>query len=201
MLRDYNLGGPLAPADYKELRKIMTINPDMQRLEPFDTPKHKLNFSDGTMDVMTGEWQEHDSADGFFSCLNMSRRELEVGRNTGAFDNFVGQIADGNPDIRRQLLELVGLALTGCNLKHFFVLVGPSHTGKTQFGRFLGELVGQKNVETLRGIDDFGVSEIDFSRSLSQAVQGVSSVKQIKRAAGTECRGYKGLRLRDKNRD
>lgn len=155
-LRDYNLGGPLAPADYKELRKSMTINPDLQRQEPFDTPKYKLNFSDGTMDVMTGEWHEHDSADGFFSCLNMSRRELEVGRNTGAFDNLVGQIADGNPDIRRQLLELVGLALTGCNLKHFFVLVGPSHTGKTQFGRFLGELVGRKNVETLRGIDDFG---------------------------------------------
>lgn len=47
----------------------------------------------------------------------------------------------------------------------------------------------------------FDVSEIDFSRSLSQAVQGVSPVKQIKRAAGTECRGYKGLQLRAENKE
>lgn len=155
-LRGYNLGGPLAPGDYRELRKIMMINPDLQQPEMFDTPACKLNFVDATLDILSGEWYGHDPADGFFSYLNMSRRELEVGRNTGAFDNFVSQIADENPDVRRQLLELVGLALTGCSLKYFFVLVGPSHTGKTQFGRFLGELVGRENVETLRGIDDFG---------------------------------------------
>ena len=43
----------------------------------------------------------------------------------------------------------------GKQVKYFYVLLGESNTGKTQFGRFLEELVGRENVESVRGVHDF----------------------------------------------
>src|SRR5699024_9520922 len=43
----------------------------------------------------------------------------------------------------------------GYEAKVFYVLLGESGTGKTQFGRFLEELLGRKNVESLSGVHDF----------------------------------------------
>lgn len=57
--------------------------------------------------------------------------------------------------MRRQLLELTALTILHYPVKKFFVLLGPSNTGKTQFGRFLEELVGHENVASIQGVDDF----------------------------------------------
>lgn len=57
--------------------------------------------------------------------------------------------------MREQLLQLIALVILRRPLKHFFVLVGPSNTGKTQFGRFLEELVGHEQTVCVRDIHDF----------------------------------------------
>lgn len=155
-LRDHSFDGPLISSDYRELRKMLLLNPDIQVAGEFAPPELCLNLADGTLDVLSGEWRAHDSADGFFSFLDLTSQEVFSGESTGAFERFVQQVSAGDEDIRRQLLELVGLMVTGYSLKNFFVLVGPSNTGKSQFGRFLGELVGREYVETIRNIDDFG---------------------------------------------
>lgn len=155
-LREQGFDGPLISSDYRELRKMLLLNPDLQVAGEFVRPELCLNLADGTLDVLSGVWRAHDPADGFFSFLDLTLRDISAGESTGAFDCFVQQISNGDEDIRHQLLELVGLVVTGYPLKHFFVLVGPSNTGKSQFGRFLGELVGRDYVETIRDIDDFG---------------------------------------------
>ena len=35
---------------------------------------------------------------------------------------FVDQISAGNPDVRRQLLEMLAIAMTGTQLKYFYVI-------------------------------------------------------------------------------
>lgn len=155
-LRERGFDGPLISSDYRELRKMLLLNPDLQVAGDFAPPELCLNLADGTLDVLSGVWRAHDPADGFFSFIDLTLRDISLGESTGAFDRFAQQVSDGEEDIRRQLLELVGLVVTGYPLKNFFVLVGPSNTGKSQFGRFLGELVGHDYVETIRDIDDFG---------------------------------------------
>ncbi len=49
----------------------------------------------------------------------------------------------------------MALTLTGYEVKAFYVILGPSNTGKTEFGRFLLELRGRENCASLGGIQDF----------------------------------------------
>ena len=71
------------------------------------------------------------------------------------FEHFAAQIGNNDLQVRQQLLELIALAITGYEAKVFYVLLGPSNTGKTQFGRFLEELLGRENVASLAGVHDF----------------------------------------------
>jgi len=72
------------------------------------------------------------------------------------FEMFVDQISAGNPDVRRQLLEMLAIAMTGTQLKYFYVMLGPSNSGKSQWGRFVQELLGRENVESVQSIADLG---------------------------------------------
>ena len=47
------------------------------------------------------------------------------------FEMFVSQISVGNPDVRCQLLEMLAIAMTGTQLKYFYVMLGPSNSGIT----------------------------------------------------------------------
>jgi len=91
----------------------------------------------------------------FFTFLNLSYESICHAENGDVFENFANHIGNGNPLIRQQLLELVALAITGYEVKCFYVLLGESNTGKTQFGRFLEELIGRENVESIAGVHDF----------------------------------------------
>lgn len=117
----------------------------------------KLNLSDGTLDLITHELTRPNPEDHFFRYVDISYRELADPNLQGStFENFVKNLSAGNPLVRRQLLELVALAILGYPIKNFFVMLGPSHTGKTQFGRFLAELIGRDFVMTVRDASDFG---------------------------------------------
>lgn len=145
----------LTSGDYRELRRMLLLNPVLQMGERRELPRDVVNLLDCTLDLATGEYHSHDPEEGFFHFLNMTSAQITEAPYGDSFERFVDNISNGDPDIRRQLLELVALLITNRQIKAFFVMLGPSHTGKSQFGRFLAELLGHGNVETLRGMDDF----------------------------------------------
>ncbi len=84
---------------------------------------------------------------------NQEVRNAEYGN---VFESFVQQnLSEYNPNVRIQFLEVILLVLLHLDFKYFFVLTGPSNTGKSQFVRFIMELIGRDNVSTVSGIQDF----------------------------------------------
>lgn len=155
LLDPHSLTDALTTKEYQEIHRLLLTNPNIQREVDFIPPQHCLNLSDGTLDLITMQLFPHNPDNGFFTYLDMSYDELRAPGNGFVFERFATQIGDGNSAVRQQLLELVALAITGYEAKQFYVLIGPSNTGKTQFGRFLEELLGRENVESIAGVHDF----------------------------------------------
>lgn len=155
ILADFGFDRYLASGDYRELRRMLMVNPALQMGQKREPPQYVVNLLDCTLDLSTGECRSHDPEDGLFHFLNMTSGQIMNPPSGDTFERFVGNLSGGDPDVRRQLLELVALLIANRQIKAFFVMLGPSNTGKTQFGRFLTELLGHEQVETLRGMDDF----------------------------------------------
>lgn len=151
--------GSLTAQDYKRLYNGLLSNPSVETLDVINTPENCINCLDGVLDLLTLEARPHHPSDHYFYCFNLSCYEIQSPSKYGRyFENFAAQAGDGNMDVRRQILELIALAMTGKQLKVFYAMLGPSNCGKSQIGKFLEELLGRENVMVVRHIDDFAGS-------------------------------------------
>ena len=149
------LSNTLTTNEYRAIYQLLLSDPDIQHEDDIEPPLHCINLQDGTLNLLTMEFYPHDPHDGFFSFLNLSFQDIQEMSSGPYFEHFAAQIGNNDLQVRQQLLELIALAITGYEAKVFYVLLGPSNTGKTQFGRFLEELLGRENVASLAGVHDF----------------------------------------------
>lgn len=145
----------LVDSDCRAIYRRLLIDPRLQKGGIPIPSFWKLNLRDGTLDLRTKTFGAHAPEDYFFRYLDISMADIEHCRQGPTFEMFVDNLSAGDKEVRRQLLELTALAILHYPIKNFFVLLEPSNTGKTQFGRFLEELVGRNNVASLQGMDDF----------------------------------------------
>ncbi len=147
----------LTASDYRRLYYGLLSNPRLEAPEDLSTPANTINCLDGTLDLLTLESHPHRPQDYFFYCFNLSVQDVLNPPMRGSyFERYVSQISNNIPGVRRQLLEVLAIAMTGTQLKYFFALLGPSNTGKSQFPRFAQELLGHKNAESISAVHDFG---------------------------------------------
>lgn len=155
-LRKAKLKAPLWRPDLQAILNLLLIDPDLQFEGRFEHPTDSLNLRDGTLNILTGEFYPHTPEDLFTFFVNVSYQDiLNASGQNSRFEMFADRAGNGYPEIRQQLLELTAQAVLDCGLKNFYVLLGPSHSGKTQFGRFLMELVGEEDTECVRDAADF----------------------------------------------
>lgn len=155
VLNHYGYGEFLLTQDVNRIRDLLLTDPELQRDEPFEPPEHILNLTDCSYDIVADRCYPHDPQDMFTSAIDITSAELRSAEHGAVFEQFAAQAGNDDPLVRAQLLELVALTLFGTEVKAFYVMLGPSNTGKTQFGRFLEELIGLDNVESIRSIGDF----------------------------------------------
>ena len=147
----------LTISDYRKIYSGLLSNPELEAPTRLDTPPYTINCVDGTLDLLTLQPHAHRPEDHFFCYFELSWRDVVNPPMRGEyFETFVAQIGNGNPAVRQQLLEMLAIAMTGTQLKHFFAMLGCSNSGKSQWGRFVQELLGRENVETVQSIGDFG---------------------------------------------
>lgn len=145
----------------QNLRKRLVLDIELRHKGQFAAKKGCINFLDGTLDLLSEEFYDHSPSDCFTAFINCSYEEIQHSSCGGeVFENFVRNFSGGNPAVRQQVLELIAVAVSGVQLKSFFVLLGPSHSGKTQLGRFMVELLGVEQAESITDIGDF---EKDFT--------------------------------------
>lgn len=147
----------LTISDYRKIYSGLLSNPELEAPTRLDTPPYTINCVDGTLDLLTLQPHAHRPEDHFFCYFELSWRDVVNPPMRGEyFETFAAQIGNGNPAVRQQLLEMLAIAMTGTQLKHFFAMLGCSNSGKSQWGRFVQELLGRENVETVQSIGDFG---------------------------------------------
>jgi len=140
--------------DYHEIYRSLIINPRLRVEEILTPPKNMINMLDGTFDLQSKQLLPHVPEDHFFTCINVHGKKMSYCKGN-IFEAFVRNCSDGDSIVRELLLQLTALTILRKPLKHFFVLLGESNTGKTQFGRFLEELVGLQNSVSVRDVNDF----------------------------------------------
>jgi len=146
----------MTASDYGKIYSGLLSNPRLEAPEDLNTPAYTINCLDGTLNLLTLEFHAHRPEDYFFYCFDISVQDvLEPPMSGTYFENYVSQISNNVPGVRKQLLEVLAIAMTGTQLKYFFAELGPSNSGKSQFPRFMHELLGHQNVGTIQAIDDF----------------------------------------------
>ena len=136
-LQDVDLADSLTNTDYRKLINMVSESPEIQQEEELEPPPYTINFLDGTLDLETGVLYRHNPDDGFFRVVRFSYQQIQNSPGQGtAFESFIRQVSNGDLEVRQQILELIALVLSEANLKHFYVLLGPSNTGKSQIGKF-----------------------------------------------------------------
>ena len=155
LVEEYSQGYCLTQREYSKIREGLLCDPNVPyRTGEISAAENKFNFLDGTLDLEMQELYPHSPSDNFFSVLNI--RYGDIPSSSGhVFEGFVSHISNEDAEVREQLLQLIALVILRKPPKHFFALVGPSNTGKTQFGRFLEELVGHEQTVCVRDIHDF----------------------------------------------
>ena len=149
----------LTSSEYKKLYSELLHDPELEVSGELTSPPGIVNFNDGEIDFSDSllSVRKHNPAHYFMSYIHLSAQEVRNPPMSGStFERFAHHISGDNAAVRTQLLELLSITLTGVQTKHFYVLLGPSNSGKTQWGRFMEELLGRDQVETVRGIHDFG---------------------------------------------
>ena len=152
-----DISDSLTVYDYTKIYRGLKSNPKVPVLGDWAPNPHMINCRDGTLNLLTGEVHPPCPEDYFFYAFDLSCSQVLNPPMCGDyFETFVHQISGGNPDVRRQLLEMLAIAMTGIQLKYFYVMLGPSNSGKSQWGRFVQELLGHENVQSVQSVADFG---------------------------------------------
>lgn len=152
-----DISNSLTAYDYAKIYRGLKSNPEVPVLGDWAPNPHMINCMDGTLNLLTGEVHPPCPEDYFFYAFDLSCSQVLNPPMCGDyFETFVHQISGGNPNVRRQLLEMLAIAMTGIQLKYFYVMLGPSNSGKSQWGRFVQELLGHENVQSVQSVADFG---------------------------------------------
>lgn len=160
-LRDYfmqhdELYSVLTSADYKALYQELLIVSEIERDDDITPPRHLLNLRDSVLNLETMTFLPTSPEHGFFNYLDLYKSDLEDPAYGQHFENWISNISNGSPIVRTQILEMIAIAITGLELKHFYVLLGPPHTGKSQILRFLEQFLGPENAVCISEINKLG---------------------------------------------
>lgn len=102
----------LTESKYQKILNLPIINSDISEERTLTSPRDKVNMLDGAYDLQTGELLPHNAEDYFFTCINVYGREMDMCRED-TFEAFVRNCSDGDPVVRKQLLQLVALTILG----------------------------------------------------------------------------------------
>lgn len=111
-------------------------------------PPSLIPCRDGVFDIETMRAREVRPDDYFFSCCDVPVEE--IGKGSGEqFETFIASVSGGNPAVRQQVLEMIGIIISGYMPKKFFLLLGPRDTGKSQIMNLLRNLIGDQCTQSI----------------------------------------------------
>ena len=143
-----------------------------------------INFRNGLLYLDTMELKPHSSS--IYSTIQISCNYNPNNVNAPIFNDYLDTLTNSNEDIKRVLLEVMGIAISnikGYKMKKALFTIGKGDSGKSQLRLLTNELIGLENTS---GIDldtleeRFGTSAIYQKRVIGSADMGFMNVKQLR---------------------
>lgn len=130
--------------------------------EQFDTDAYVINVKNGLINIVTGEFKEHDPE-------YLSRVQLRVRYNPNArcpnFLKFLKEIMLDSDDRRLLLEEFASCLWRSTNLQLAYMHVGKGANGKSTFFKVMETLLGKQNIsyESIHNLawNRFAAAELD----------------------------------------
>jgi P4 family phage/plasmid primase-like protien len=123
-----------------------------------DSTKGKMNFRNGVLHLISGEFTQHSQEAGFRTVLPY---DYDKNASAPGFHRFLEEVTLARPELIRILQEFMGytLANQGCGFQKALLLLGEGSNGKSTFVSVLKRLVGD-------GGSEVAISELDDSQKL-----------------------------------
>jgi D5-like protein/uncharacterized protein DUF5906 len=120
--------------------KLAQSDPGLQvMLEELDSNPDLLNVANGTLDLRTGQLRAHDPADRITKLIPIA---YDPEARCPAFERFLAEVLDDDPELIAFVQRLIGQALTGHACAYFLLLNGNGCNGKSTLVDLLAELLG-----------------------------------------------------------
>lgn len=140
-------------------RHMQPLSPD--GIMPCQHPNH-INVANGILDIHSGDFTAHTPQ---FKSLIQLPVTYDPNATCPNIDAFLDDVLQGNADDIQLAHQIIGYAmLQQVPLGKMFVLLGPTHTGKSTFLELITALLGSVNVSgiSLQALDD---ENLRFTRS------------------------------------
>jgi P4 family phage/plasmid primase-like protien len=144
--------------------------------------KPLFNFKNGTLDLETLEFREHNEAD---YCSIQADYNYDPSKECPRWEKFIAEICDNDGKRKALMQEISGYVLFDDNsLQKCFMLIGEGANGKSVFLDILTEVFGRKNVSN---VEMSGLAE-SFQRILL-----MDSILNISTETQTDVKGAESV--------
>lgn len=144
-----------------ELQKVAYVNEVYNLLitdlkfipiENLNVDEDIINFENGVYHLSSGEITPHSKK--YISTIRIpcDYKENVEKPVTGYFDKYMSDLTNNNSDLKKMLLQAMGMALSNVyayRCKQFFICVGAHNTGKSKLKSLLTELIGKDNCSSI----------------------------------------------------
>lgn len=190
-----------------EVSKQLYTDLNFIKLEQLNNDENIINFKNGILHLDTGEFKSHSPE--YLNTIRIPcnyKENIEV-PNTRYFDNFINTLTNGDEEIKRLILQFMGVVISnvkGYRMKKMLIMVGKGNTGKSVLKNFLTTLIGKDNFSNidLRKMEDkFGKIQLLNKRlvgSNDMSWAKVAEMETLKQAVGgdpiyAEFKGENGI--------
>lgn len=174
----------LKMSDIKEVFNDLTTDLVFTDYEKINANENIINFQNGLLDIKTMRLLPHSPK--YYSTIQIPCNWSNEATQTPIFDRFTSTLLNNDKDIKRLLLQFIGVCLSnikGYRMKKALFMVGSGDTGKSQLKSLTEKLLGKGNY---CGIDlkelesRFGTSNIYNKRLAGSSDMSYVTIEELK---------------------
>jgi P4 family phage/plasmid primase-like protien len=151
--------------------------------DKFNENQNIINFENGTLHLDTMQLEEHSPND--LCTIQIKSKYNAQAVETPTFDRFMDTLTQGNKEVQRLLMEMMGVTISnvyGYRFKKSLFMLGKSNTGKSTLRRFIASLLGEENICpcSIQAIEErFGGSKIFNKRLIGATDMGSTTMSTL----------------------